>query len=51
MSPAEGEAGSVILKAPAVVLQKYPLPETDVNVAVLIEAVSQLTAPVLPNPD
>tara|TARA_Y100001973_G_scaffold77618_1_gene113651 strand:+ start:1090 stop:1374 length:285 start_codon:yes stop_codon:yes gene_type:complete len=51
MSPALGELGKVILKAPALVLQKYPSPLAAVNVAVLIEPVCQSTVPVLPKPD
>ena len=40
---AVGLAGRVILKAPPVVLQKYPFPFTAVKVAVLIDDVCQST--------
>ena len=49
ISPAEGDAGSVSVKAPLEVSQKYPSPDTAVKFAVLID-VCQLTVPFLPNP-
>ena len=49
MSPADGDAGSVTVKAPEVVFTKYPFPLTAVNDAVLA-VVSQFTVPVLPKP-
>jgi hypothetical protein len=37
MSPTDGDAGSVTVKAPPVVLQKYPSPDTAVKPDVLID--------------
>jgi hypothetical protein len=50
MAPAEGDAGSVKVKAPLDVSQKYPSPDTAVKLDVLID-VCQLTDPDLPKPD
>ena len=49
MAPAD-PAGKFTVKAPPLVLQKYPSPFAAVKVAVLIEPVCQSTVPVLPNP-
>ena len=51
MFPPLGDDGKFTVKAPPVVLQKYPSPFTAVNVEVLIEPVCQSTVPVLPKPD
>ena len=44
ISPADGDAGSVTVKAALVVLQKYPSPAVAVN-AVVLTVVCQLTEP------